>query len=165
MLDLELTFSSLLLIEIILYLMFVLIQRHLLLFYVRKTARNFNQPMCKAAKTTIVEVCISHITITCLLWCLHNWKSLPWQNVNNMKILSLENTFPHLLILISYFKAILKLQCLLKLICKETKREFVFQPELKFPHHPHLPRTCGVKNILMMFTCRLWRTEIKKTTI
>ena len=27
---------------------------------IRKTARNFNQPMCKAAKTTIVEVCMSH---------------------------------------------------------------------------------------------------------
>lgn len=34
---------------------------------VRKTARNFNQPMCKAAKTTIVEVCNCNITVTCFL--------------------------------------------------------------------------------------------------
>lgn len=111
---------------------------YFLLFYVRKTARNFNQPMCKAAKTTIVEVCISHITITRLPWCLPgtsaglaitNSKSIDFsfafigfhvlctlqisrnlaivlptagnvplgKNVNNMKILSLENTSPHIL--------------------------------------------------------------------
>jgi len=31
------------------------------LFFNRKTARNFNQPMCKAAKITIVEVGEYHI--------------------------------------------------------------------------------------------------------
>ena len=31
---------------------------------IRKTARNFNQPMCKAAKTTIVEVCLIKIVFS-----------------------------------------------------------------------------------------------------